>query len=372
MKRITTLACAAVLLALAAPVVRAEVRSVRVPGGGQVPDVKLDPAGVLHMTYGTGLPGDAFYVQSKDGGKTFSPPVKLNTKAATVTTGMERGPRLALGKDGVIHVLWQGWYKTGGGTAYSRSTDGGKTFAPERRLESPAYGLDNVALAADDQGNVVALWTGGFPGAKEDPDSPTASPIVLTYSRDNGATFSKNELVKSDHPASSNACACCRLEARIAGGKLYVAFRGGYKNLRDPWLLVGPLGSNDFRCVRVSEDNWDHTCPMQGIPLTVGADGRVLVSWMSRNRGYWSTSDPAVKSFEPKHAVPMKGSAKLSFPHALPTKDGVFLLWQVGHDAQWALVGADGTSKTTGRVGVQGMGKVNAFVGADGHLYVVH
>src|SRR5687767_6770972 len=109
MKLTTLILLAVSLVGVTNGTARAEVRTVRVPAGGQVPDVKLDGAGVLHMTYGNGLPGDAFYAQSRDSGRTFSRPVKLNTKAATVTTGMERGPRLALGKDGVIHVLWQGY-----------------------------------------------------------------------------------------------------------------------------------------------------------------------------------------------------------------------------------------------------------------------
>jgi hypothetical protein len=92
----------------------AEVKTVRVPQGGEVPEVVLDD-GVLHMTYGQGLPGNGYYVCSRDGGKTFTDPVQLNHDPDTVTTGHERGPRLALGKDGVVHVLWMGYYKKGGG-----------------------------------------------------------------------------------------------------------------------------------------------------------------------------------------------------------------------------------------------------------------
>jgi hypothetical protein len=367
-----TLPCLALVL-FAAPLY-ADVRTVRVPNGGQVPDVVLDAAGTLHMTYGTGLPGDAFYVRSTDAGKTFTKPVQLNRKPRTVTTGMERGPRLALGKDGVIHALWGGYYQTGGGVFYTRSTDGGKTFEPERRLEEPHYGLDNLAMTADDRGTVVVLWTGGFPGTKQDAESPTAAPIILVRSTDNGQTFTKNELLKSDHPASGRACGCCRLEARIAGDNLYVAFRGGYKSIRDPWLLVGPKNGNDFRCVRVSVDDWELPgCPMMGIPLTVDADGRVLVSWMSRGRGYWSRSDAGAKSFAPKHEVPA-AKGKVSYPLALPLADGrLFVLWQMGRAAQWGVVGADGRpTGPTGRAALPGLHKANAFRGGDGNVYVVY
>src|SRR5262245_42867825 len=113
------------LVALTAHV-RAEVKTIRVPQGGEVPEVAVDGRGVLHLTYGLGKPGNGFYVQSGDAGRTFSAPVQLNRRADRVTVGGERGPKVALGKDGVIHVIWLGYYKKGGGVWYTRSTDGGK------------------------------------------------------------------------------------------------------------------------------------------------------------------------------------------------------------------------------------------------------
>src|SRR5439155_11728884 len=98
-----------VLTVLVTPAVaHAEVRTIRTPNDGQVPDVALDARGTLHLTYGIRLGGDAFYVQSADGGKTFTKPVRLNQRGGTVTAGMERGPRVAIGKDGTIHVVWLG------------------------------------------------------------------------------------------------------------------------------------------------------------------------------------------------------------------------------------------------------------------------
>jgi hypothetical protein len=236
-----------------APGLRADVRTVRTPHGGEVPDVVLDAKGILHMTYGRGLPGNGYYVQSGDGGKSFTKPVRVNQDPDTVTTGRERGPKLAVGKDGVIHVVWLGEYKKHGGVFYTRSTDGGKTFAAERNLLDARTGCDNATVAADRQGNVFVLWTDGRLG--DDPNSPTASPIFMARSGDGGKTFSRNLAVRHDYPG--RACGCCRLEARVGGdGNLYVAFRGGYKGIRDPYLLKGRRGGNDFKSVRVSADDW--------------------------------------------------------------------------------------------------------------------
>jgi hypothetical protein len=242
------------LLALvpAMPGLCAEVKTVRVPQGGEVPEVVLDGAGVLHMTYGRGLPGNGYYVRSRDGGKTFTDPVQLNHDPDTVTTGHERGPKLALGMDGVIHVVWMGYYKRGGGIFYTRSTDGGKTFEEERNLLDTKTGCDNATIAADRDGNVFVLWTDGRLG--NDADNPTAAPIFLARSADNGKTFSKNLPLHHDYPG--RACGCCRLEAQVGGDTLYIAFRGGYKSIRDPFLLKGSKAENDFKSVPISTDDW--------------------------------------------------------------------------------------------------------------------
>jgi hypothetical protein len=230
----------------------AEVKTLRVPHGGEVPEVVLDGEGVLHMTYGWGLPGNGYYVCSRDGGKSFTEPVQLNHDPDTVTTGRERGPKLALGKGGVIHVVWMGYYKKAGGIIYTRSTDGGKTFEPERNLLDTKTGCDNATVAADRDGNVFVLWTDGRLG--NDADNPTASPIFLARSTDNGKTFSKNLPLHHDYPG--RACGCCRLESQVGGDNLYIAFRGGYKSIRDPFLLKGPKGENDFKSVPISTDDW--------------------------------------------------------------------------------------------------------------------
>jgi hypothetical protein len=93
---------------------------IRTPDGGLVPEVSLDKNGILHLTYGKDNNG--YYVQSRDGGKTFSSPVQLNRRPGTVTVGGERGPKIAIGKDGAIHVAWLGDYQRKGGIWYTHST----------------------------------------------------------------------------------------------------------------------------------------------------------------------------------------------------------------------------------------------------------
>lgn len=349
----------------------ADVQVVRAPRGAEVPEVVVDGRGVLHMTYGHGQPGDGFYVQSVDQGKTWSAPVKLNHRAETVTTGAERGPKLALGKDGAIHVIWLGFYKKGGGVWYTRSTDGGKTFEEERCLTEMRPGWDNATLAADKEGNVFTVWTGQWPDLPEDKESPVAAPIILTRSTDNGRTFAPSQLVKHDYPG--RACGCCRLEARVGpDGNLYIAFRGGYHSLRDPFVLKGKKTENDFHVIAVSNDRWQFAgCPMSGMPFQVDASGRVLFAWMNREKVYWSVSGEGTKNFASPTPAPEGGAQ--AHPTALwgPNQE-VLLVWKEGPAVRWAMYGSDGKLTDQGKAGtLPGTNKATAVTTAEGRFLIV-
>ncbi|NCO34991.1 MAG: exo-alpha-sialidase [Armatimonadetes bacterium] len=342
---------------------------VRVPNSGLVPEAVCDAKGILHLAYGIG--NEAYYVQSNDAGKTFSAPVLLNRRSGTVTVGGERGPKLAVGKDGVIHVVWLGHYQRGGGVWYTRSTDSGRTFEPERNLLDTTTGTDGATVVADQDGNVFVLWLDGR--LPPDPQSPVASPIYMTRSTDNGVTFSENEAVRHDHPG--RACACCGLEARVGtDDNLYIAFRSGYHDIRDIYLIKGSKSKNDFTSSRVSEDNWKFTgCPMNASPLAVTDDGQALVTWMSRDRVYWAVSKGEVTKFAPRIPTP-DGLDGERYPLILANgRKEVLLVWKQQDKVKWAVYTADG--KLTDQQGTAGQqpsrSKPTAFVGSDDSFYIV-
>lgn len=101
-----------------------DVHIVQLPEGALVPDVAMDESGILHMVYGLG--DNAWYVRSANNGRTFSPPVRVNTEGKVTLKMGERGPKLTLGKDGSIHVVWADQWSPGVKVypRYSRSLDG--------------------------------------------------------------------------------------------------------------------------------------------------------------------------------------------------------------------------------------------------------
>jgi hypothetical protein len=113
---------------------------------------------------------------------------------------------------------------------------------------------------------------------------------------------------------------------------------------------------------------------MQGIPFRVDGQGRVLISWMSRDKAYWAISAEKAGPFGSPVATPGAGTQAESFPMVLANRKGeVLLTWKAGKRIQWALYTMDG--KYTGNLGQGGelpwRNKHTAFVGADDNFYVV-
>ena len=152
-----------------------KVALARVPGGGMKPDIAVDARGTLHMVYFKGKTdaGDAFYVKSTDGGANFSQPLQINSQPGSVQgIGNNRRPRLALGKDGRVHVLWNGssiaqprgpLFQAMAADSpynsmpllYARLNDAGTAFEAQRNLMKRSAALDGgSAIAADPAGNV--------------------------------------------------------------------------------------------------------------------------------------------------------------------------------------------------------------------------
>src|SRR5205809_590343 len=85
----------------------ARVTLVRTPDGGIQPQAAVDSQGVIHLIYfkGEARGGDIFYVRQESGQETFSKPIQVNSQAGSAAAaGTVRGPQLAVGKNGRVHV----------------------------------------------------------------------------------------------------------------------------------------------------------------------------------------------------------------------------------------------------------------------------
>jgi hypothetical protein len=359
------------------PASQPQVHVVRPPHDSFVPDVVKGAKGVLHMVYARDR--NAEYVRSADNGATWTNPVIVNTEGTVEFKMGERGPKLALGRDGTVHVVWGDCWAPGVKTyvRYARSRDGGTSFE-SRKTVSSMSGIDGVTVTADGAGHVLAFWHVNVPPQSK---VPSATWLHTARSDDDGASFDHDEPVRIDN-LSALACSMCMMRARVGtDGDVYLAFRSAEQNIRDFYVIKGRVTDNRFNALRVNRDNWElRTCPMCGPELTVGPDGRQYCAFMSRHRVYWCVSNERVTGYRLHVATPAPEDDEI-YPTAVANRAGfVLLVWQVGPmsttgkaTVKWACYGRDG--QPTGRQGTVGTTtsgtKATAFVGTDDNFTIV-
>ena len=107
---------------------------------------------------------DIYASTSRDGGRTFSAPIRVNRTPGDANVGGEQPPRVTLvpnaGRDPSIVVVWTAKDPAGTRLVSARSNDGGQSFLAPARVpgsESPGNrGWESIATTRD--GDVVALW----------------------------------------------------------------------------------------------------------------------------------------------------------------------------------------------------------------------
>jgi hypothetical protein len=171
------------------------------------------------------------FSSSTDGGKTWSPPIRVSTRPGLPRddNGSLGGFGLAVAPDGVLSAIWH----DGNNITLTQSKDGGKTFTPSRPIfeTAPPYfgdvpGVSRVEgfpqMSAGKSGKLYICWSDYRNGDVD---------VFIATSADNGRTWSKPVRVNSDslHNGSDQFYQWMTLDA--ASGDLYVIF---YDRRHDP------------------------------------------------------------------------------------------------------------------------------------------
>ena len=117
---------------------------------------------------------------------------------------------------------------------YTRLNEDGQGFEAQRNLMSATKGLDGGgSVAADEEGNVYVVWQGL---GKNEPEGEKYREVFVARSSDDGKTFAPERKTDS---AEIGACACCGLKAYAGGhGLVAVLYRSANtKGTRDVTLL---------------------------------------------------------------------------------------------------------------------------------------
>src|SRR4029077_1170284 len=121
-------------------------------------------AGAIHLAFVSGQ--DVYYAKSTNNGASFSPPWRANSEpGSSHPPNMYRGPDLALGRNGRVHVIWyvNAWQRhlppEESGVHYAYLDPAAGRFSATVNLNH--LPSDNYSLAADQEGHVAVFWMAG-------------------------------------------------------------------------------------------------------------------------------------------------------------------------------------------------------------------
>ncbi len=211
------------------------------------------------------------FTRSTDGGKTWSKPVSVTDEPAFARRHNFHG--LLAGADGSLYVSWLDDREGKAAPYLTRSSDGGATWAPNRRVGTgDACPCCRTAMATSSDGDLFVAWRAVFSGNVRD--------IVVARSNDHGLTWTQ--------PVRAHA---------------------------DDWIYAG--------------------CPHAGPSIQVDAANRVHIAWWTGREGaagvFYARSVDGGRTFSPP--VPL-GVAKFSQPAhvqmALGRTGEVVVAWDDG------------------------------------------
>jgi hypothetical protein len=343
--------CAPILLlalACRACLAEPEVTLLRTPDRGIQPQAAVDDKGTVHLVYfkGAAEGGDIFYVHHNPGETEFTRPIRVNTQPrSAMALGTIRGAQLALGRNGRIHVVWDGMGK-GAATSsadpklvplyYTRLNDAGTAFEPERNMINYAYGLDGgSSVAADLFGNVYVTWHAPVPG---NTNGEAGRAVFLAPSADDGKTFGREKLAISK---PTGACACCGMRAFAdRRGDVFALFRAASTDgmQRDETLLLSRNQGANFQVAYLHQWNVS-ACPMSSASVSESTEG-VLAAAETHGRVFFvrvnpasgAASEPVSPEPPAKHPVVVanvRGEILLAWTEGTAWGKGGSVAWQV-------------------------------------------
>ena len=286
------------------------------------------------------LPADNFvYLDySKDLGKSYSPPVKVNQQAQKISAWPENPPAILVTKSGRILVLYYADEQQKSTSYFSYSDDQGKTFSTPMLISDHAttdmHYMDKMLL--DRAGNVHFFWHDRRDKAE---NSKLSGSISLYHVQTNSTGMGgfKNELI------THSVCSCCRTAISLsAQGDPVLLIRMAFPDgTRDHVLLSKKSAAEWGNIKRISDDHWMiDACPEHGPALAIDKQGRSHLTWFSlgdkRQGIFYAQTDN--KGETVSTPMPLGNSEFLaSHPDVLAIQQRVVLAWTEYNGAETSL-----------------------------------
>jgi hypothetical protein len=300
---------------------------------------------------------DIYAATSRDAGRSFGAPVRVNQVSGPASVSGEQPPRIALVSAGArapgLAVMWTAKAPSGTRLVTAHSNDGGRSFA----AAVPVPGSDAEgnrgweSMAVSPKGDLVTLWldhrdvparpAGGAAMSGHEHGASTEHPSGDSMAR---AQLSQIFFARLNEPASahsiaSGVCYCCKTSVAVGrDGSIVASWRHVYPgNVRDIAFTKSTDGGRTFAApVRVSEDNWKlDVCPENGPAVGVDAGNAIHVVWPTLVQGaagteptmalFYATSTDG-RRFTKRQQIPTEGVPRHS-QIAVGTDGAITVVW---------------------------------------------
>lgn len=244
------------------------------------------------IAYGAG--DTVYFAGSTDSGATFGPPARVSS-GGRLSLGMHRGPRVAYTSTGIVVsaiVGEQGKGRDGDLFAWW-SRDGGKSWSAPARVNdvigSAREGLH--AMASDGKDMVFAAWLDL---------RATGTRVYGAASTNGGMTWSANRLVYESPSGTVCQCCHPSVAVDGAGQVFVMFRNAveGSRDLYLTRSADGGKSFDAAR--KLGTGTWKlEACPMDGGGLAVDAAGRVTTAWRREETLFASTAEVPEKPLGP-------------------------------------------------------------------------
>ena len=288
------------------------------------------PDGSLWLAWAAA--GRVSVARSIDLGRTFSSRTALNADPLELDWGPDACPKIAVDAQGRVFVAFAVFKDKNfnGQVLLTRSTDGGKSFAPLAPITADRESQRFKSIALDLDGSLFAAWLDkrNRAPAKARNQSYAGAALAVAWSNDHGATVSDTRI------AQDNTCECCRLGIAFAGaGRPVVAFRNIFDGtVRDHAVTTFVDPQTPGPVYRVSVDDWKtDVCPHHGPSIAVSEDGAYHVSWFTnglvRKGLFYARSLDGGRTFSDPMPVG-RFDRNPSHPSLIAAGDTLWLVWK--------------------------------------------
>ena len=288
------------------------------------------PDGTLWLTWMAG--GQVSVASSKDAGRSFSTPVQVTKEKLNLDWGPDARPKIVVETSGGIALAFSIFRDKAfnGQVLFTRSTDGGQSFAALRPITSSNESQRFEALGLDADGSVFAAWLDkrNRVPVQQSAKKYEGAGLFFASSKDGGTTYAEARL------ATDNTCECCRLGLAFAGpGRPVVVFRNIFEGgVRDHAIMAFNDLATSGDVQRVSKDDWQiAACPHHGPSLSISVAGTYHVTWYTNGKArkglFYARSQDEGRTFSDPLPIG-RTDRNPTRPYVLAGPRGTIMVWK--------------------------------------------